>query len=165
MASTTFGQPIVCPACGGENDSHAVFCANPECRKALGEFRYAIEELGAKGKWHHTLARNCADFIGRPHFVGVHVMWFLLWIVLNSGLLAMSQRFDSYPFGLLALILSIETILITSILIISSRGQTALADKRAELDYEVNIQTYREIREIMRALEKISDRLDALERR
>ncbi len=154
---------IKCPACGGINEGHAVFCKNPDCHKALGEFRYAIEELGAQTKWHETLVQRIAGFIGRPHFVGIHIVWFAFWIVLNTGLLAMSSRFDAYPFGLLALILSIEAILITSILIISNGGQTDLANKRAELDYEVNIQTYREIQEISRALDQISSRLDNLE--
>lgn len=154
---------IECPACGGLNDARAVFCKNPSCHKALGEFRYAIEELGAQTKWHETLVQRIAGFIGRPHFVGLHIAWFAIWIALNTVLLAMGRRFDEYPFGLLALILSIEAILITSILIISNSGQTDLANKRAELDYEINIQTYREIQEIGKALDAISSRLENLE--
>jgi hypothetical protein len=37
-----------CPMCGGENTQDAVFCANPECHKALGDFRYVEEELRAE---------------------------------------------------------------------------------------------------------------------
>ena len=165
MANATSESPIVCPACGGENDPHAVFCANPSCHKALGEFRYAIEELGKGNKWHHSLLSQASDFIGKPHFVGVHVLWFAIWIGINSGLVAMASRFDAYPFGLLGLMLGIESVLITSILIIGNRATARLADKRAELDYEVNVQTYREIREISVALQDISARLESLERR
>ena len=39
------GPPIRCPACGGDNAPTAVFCANADCRKALGEFSYVLEEL------------------------------------------------------------------------------------------------------------------------
>lgn len=163
MMSQAAEVEIKCPACGGINSPEAVFCKNPSCHKALGEFRYAIEELGAETKWHRTLVQKIAAFIGRPHFVAIHVVWFALWILVNTGLIAIGRRFDEYPFGLLALILSIEAILITSILIISNNGQTNLANKRAELDYEVNVQTYREIMEISRTLESISERLDKLE--
>ena len=33
---------VTCPACGGENAPDAVFCTNPGCHKALGEFEYAL---------------------------------------------------------------------------------------------------------------------------
>jgi uncharacterized membrane protein len=155
---------IVCPMCGGVNEPHAVFCKNPSCHKALGEFRYAIEELGKQSKWHVTLVNRIAGFIGRPHFVALHIVWVSVWIALNTGFILMGHTFDAYPFGLLALVLSIEAVLITSILIISNGKQTDLANTRAALDYEVNIQTYREIQEILRALDKIDSRLEALER-
>jgi uncharacterized membrane protein len=155
----------VCPCCGGENQPDAVFCANPQCHKALGEFRYALEEVDARSKWHLALMNRFGDFIGKPAFVGIHVVWILAWIGLNSGLLMAIRQFDSYPFGLLGLILAIEAIMITSIVIISSRTQAALADKRAELDYEVNVQTYREIRDMMEMLDSISERLESIEKR
>lgn len=165
MANAITESTVTCPACGGENESRAVFCANPSCHKALGEFRYAIEELGRETKWHLALMSQASDFIGRPHFVGLHFLWFALWIAINSGLIAMSAKFDAYPFGLLGLMLGIESVLITSILIIGNRSAARLADKRAELDYEVNVQTYREIRDISLALDDISRRLEAIERR
>ena len=157
-------SPIICPVCYETNEPTAVFCKNPKCHKALGEFRYAIEELGTQSRWHVTLVNRIARFIGRPHFVAFHVAWISLWVAVNLGLIVMGAVFDAYPFGLLGLLLSIEAILITSILIISNSGQTDLANTRAALDYEVNIQTYREIQEIQRTLEQISGRLDRLER-
>jgi hypothetical protein len=40
--------PIICPCCQCENPHDAVFCGNAECHKALGEFRYVVEELGRR---------------------------------------------------------------------------------------------------------------------
>lgn len=154
---------ITCPVCHEVNDPSAVFCKNPQCHKALGEFRYAIEALGAKSKWHETLVSRTAKFIGRPHFVGFHVAWVTLWILVNTGTILMGRAFDVYPFGLLGLILSIEAILITSVLVISTSGQSDLANTRAELDYEVNVQTYRGIQSIQRTLESIEIRLQQIE--
>ena len=62
---TASGPPIVCPACGGENPHDAVFCGNPACRKALGEFRDVREELGAVTRWYERLADRLAAFIGK----------------------------------------------------------------------------------------------------
>lgn len=152
-----------CPACGGENERGAVFCANPACGKALGEFRYEREELQQVVRWHETLADRVSGFIGQPHFILVHFFWFLLWVAANTGLLAFTRSFDQYPFGLLGILLSVETIFITGFLLISQKRQNARADLRAELDYEVNVRTYREIKELRAALRSLSERFDRME--
>jgi hypothetical protein len=53
--------------------------------------------------------------------------------------------------------------LVRSIEAISQNRQSAHADKRAELDYEVNVRTYREIREIDAMLRAVMERLEKLE--
>ena len=151
----------VCPMCGGINAPDAVFCANPQCHKALGEFAYVREELRRDARWHETLADRVVGFIGRPQFLGIHLLWFAAWILLNTGVLMVVRRFDTYPFGLLAIILSMETIFITGFVLISENRQSAHADKRAELDYEVNVRTYRKIEEVETLLRAMTARLDA----
>jgi uncharacterized membrane protein len=155
--------PLVCPVCGGENAPDAVFCANPVCHKALGEFRYVGEELREGLRWHETLAERVTSFIGRPHFVTVHLFWLALWIAVNTGLISLVHEFDEYPFGLLGVLLAAEAIFITGFLLISQNRQNAHADKRAELDYEVNVRTYRHIVGIDTRLEMILERLDRVE--
>jgi len=149
--------------CQGENAPDAVFCADPACCKALGEFRYVREELLAVSIWYERIADRVAGFIGKPQFLALHFLWFLLWVAVNTGLFAIVARFDDYPFGLLGIILSVEAIFITGFLLISQNRQNAHADKRAELDYEVNVRTYREIHEIDTMLRTILARLDRLE--
>jgi len=56
------------------------------------------------------MADRVAGFVGRPEFLAVHALWFLGWVVVNTGVLAIVARFDDYPFGLLGIILSIEAI-------------------------------------------------------
>ena len=140
--------PVICPACGGANNSDAVFCANPACRKALGPFDYVQEELAAEARWYERVADRAASLISRPHFLAVHTVWFALWLAVNTGLFALVGRFDDYPFSLLGFILSVESVFVTGFVLISQRRQRAHADKRAELDYEVGVRTYREIEEL-----------------
>jgi len=154
----------ICPACGAVNAPDSVFCANDECGKALGEFRYVREELDSVVRWHETLADKVSGFIGRPHFIVIHVFWFIVWVAANTGLLAFLRSFDSYPFGLLGILLSVETIFITGFLLISQNRQNERADKRAELDYEVNVRTYREIREMHAALQSLREQVEELDR-
>ena len=152
-------EPIICPGCGGANPHDAIFCGNPACHKALGEFRYVREELGAATRWYELVADRVATFVGRPHFLAIHAFWFAIWIAANTGLVVM-VRFDEYPFGLLGIILAIEAIFITGILLISNNRQSAHADLRGELDYEVNVRTYRRIEEVERLLRAVLERLD-----
>jgi uncharacterized membrane protein len=155
--------PIVCPACGGANAPDAVFCANSACHKALGGWKYVLEELKKDSQWHETLAEKATAFIGKPHFLLAHVAWFAIWALLNSGLFAFVRRFDEYPYVLLGIILAAEAIFLTGFILISSNRQNAHADKRAELDYEVSVKTYRQIRMLDTALQQLTERLERLE--
>lgn len=82
---------------------------------------------------------------------------------MNTGIFAMVRRFESYPFALLGIILAAEAVLITGILLISQNRQNAYSNQRAELDYEVNVRTYRELRKLEVALTTIVGRIEALE--
>lgn len=152
--------PVACPACGGDNDPSAVFCANTDCGKALGEFRYVLEELARETSRIEKLADHVAQLSGRPHFITFHLLWFGVWILANSGLLAALAVFDAYPYGLLGIVLSIEGILITLFLLVSNNRQNAHAEKRAQLDYEVNVRTWRLVSHLASRLDELASRLD-----
>ena len=155
-------QQLICPVCHGSNPPDAVFCGNPDCLKALGEFDYVIEELRAKSSWIQRVADRVNAFAGHPHFITVHLLWFMLWILLNSSLLAAFGMFDAYPYSLLGIILSFEAILITGFLLISNNRQNIHSDKRAQLDYEVNVRTYRKIKQLEKMVNEVSDSVNRL---
>jgi uncharacterized membrane protein len=154
---------VACPACGAENDHESVFCGM--CHKALGEFQYVAEEFAAARHWFEVVAENVAGFVGRPHFVAVHALWFGLWVLLNTGVatVMLVRRFDEYPFNLLGILLAMEAVFLTGFLLISQNRQDRYAAKQAELDYEVNIRTYRRLEEVERLLREALGRLEAKE--
>jgi len=158
---TPNAPPLLCPVCGGANAPGAVFCANPACHKALGGFAYVREELEKESRWHEALADRVVAGIGKPQFLGVHLLWFLGWTAVNTGLLVMAPRFDAPPFALLGIILAMETIFITGFVLISQNRQAKYDAKRAELDYEVNVQTFRKIADLETTLQRVLARLDA----
>ena len=151
-----------CPACGGPNPADAVFCAHPGCHKALGEFLYSEEEHAARSSALERLADRVNAFVGTPHFISLHVLWFAAWILLNGGLIMGAQVFDAYPYGLLGIILSIEAILITGFLLISGQRQSRRAEIRAELDYEINVKAYRKLGELEARIDQLARRLDRM---
>jgi uncharacterized membrane protein len=87
---------ITCPACGGENPADAIFCGNHECHKALGEFKYVLEELPKKNRIE-KLADKVTDFIANPRFIILHIVWFSVWILANQGAFGTLANFDEYP--------------------------------------------------------------------
>src|SRR5205085_11701690 len=93
-------------------------------------------------------------------FVYLHGFWFGLWIVVNLGLLAATvggllQPFDPFPFGLLTMIVSLEAIFLSTFVMISQNRQAETADRRAELDYQVNVRAEAEICKIQVLLEAL----------
>ena len=163
VASSPTPTPRIGPVCSGENPPDAVFCGNRECKKALGDFKYVLEELRAETKWYESLASRVARFIGQPHFIMIHIGWFVAWAVLNTGIVAAAFVFDQYPFNLLGILLAIEAVFITGFLLIDDSREDAHASKLAELDYEVNVRTYRKLQEIDAKLEAILRRVEGSE--
>src|SRR5215210_7308682 len=122
MSETTAAPnaaPITCPMCGGKNAHDAIFCANPDCGKALGDFRYVREELAADARWHESLAARVAGFVSHPFYIVIHVVWFAAWIAVNTGFVMLGRRFDDYPFSLLGILIAIEAIFVTGFLLIT----------------------------------------------
>lgn len=152
-------ETIICPECGGENPADAVFCnlycVDHQCNKALGEFKYVLEELEREKTKIHHLADKVSAFISHPYFILLHLVWFSVWILANEGYLGPIPRFDEYPYGLLGFILAIEAVFITGFLLISESNQANYSEKRAELDYEVNVRTYRKLLEIEKRMDEL----------
>lgn len=146
---------VVCPGCGMENPGDSIFCVNDVCRKALGDFRYVLEELRVRSSWSEKLADRLAQWAGKPQFVTVHLAWFAAWMLLNSGLFAFLHAFDDYPYALLGIILAIEAILISSFVLISQNREHAYAEMRAELDYEVSVRCYRKLEHLEQELKML----------
>jgi uncharacterized membrane protein len=57
---------------------------------------------------------------------------------------------------LLGIILAIEAVLITGFLLISQNHQYNYSEKRAELDYEINIRSYRKLIELEKRLQTLT---------
>ena len=84
-------------------------------------------------------ADGITRFAGSMSFVYLHVAWFAVWIVANSGILPGLGVFDEFPFGLLTLVVSLEAIFLSTFVMISQNREAARADVRAELDFETNL--------------------------
>jgi uncharacterized membrane protein len=88
-----------------------------------------------------------------------HLVWFLVWLLVNLHAIPGIQPFDPFPFNLLTMVVSLEAIFLSLFVLISQNRLSQEADKRAHLDLQVNLLAEKETTMILRMLQDISERL------
>jgi uncharacterized membrane protein len=108
-----------------------------------------------------------ANFSGSITFLVLHVGIFAVWIVLNIGVLPFGD-FDPFPFGLLTMAVSLEAIVLSTLLLFSSNRQAARDRIRSDVEYDVNLKAELEIAHLHektdRIYEEMVDRLARIEK-
>jgi len=103
------------------------------------------------------LADGITKFAGNMKFVYFHAIWFGFWIAAGIGLFGHGYEFDTFPFGLLTMIVSLEAIFLSTFVMISQNRASEKSEIRSQLDYETDLQAEREIAIIMRTLVRIAE--------
>ena len=105
------------------------------------------------------LADAITTFSGRIVFVYVHIVWFGLWILFNTGRLGV-PTFDPFPYGLLTMIVSLEAIFLSTFVLISQNRLSAESESRANLSLQIGLLTEHEVTRVLQMLDAIQDKLD-----
>jgi CRP/FNR family cyclic AMP-dependent transcriptional regulator len=120
----------------------------------------ATRNLNVEEAAQLTLADRAADLIasfgGSWKFILSAVLFFNVWVVINSLLLT-NHGFDAYPYLLLSTIINMLTVLQAPVILMSQNRQAHKDRLRAEIDYQINLKN-----EL--ALNEIIERLKSLER-
>jgi uncharacterized membrane protein/uncharacterized membrane protein YeaQ/YmgE (transglycosylase-associated protein family) len=98
------------------------------------------------------VADRVATFGGSWTFIGIFLLFMLVWMIINGEL---GRKFDPFPFILLNLILSCLAAMQAPVIMMSQNRQAAKDRIDAKVDYEVNV---RSEMEITRLHEKIDQR-------
>jgi uncharacterized membrane protein/uncharacterized membrane protein YeaQ/YmgE (transglycosylase-associated protein family) len=88
------------------------------------------------------LADQVATFGGSWTFIGLFLLFMLVWMIVNTEL---HYPFDAFPFILLNLMLSCLAALQAPVIMMSQNRQAAKDRNDAKLDYEVNVRAETEI--------------------
>ena len=120
------------------------------------EMRRDREEVTA------TLEVRVADaithFTGSMRFVYLHLALFGLWVIFNLGLIPSVPQFDP-SFVILAMVASVEAIFLSTFILISQNRMAAAADKRADLDLQINLLSEHEVTKLIALVSSIADRM------
>jgi uncharacterized membrane protein len=98
------------------------------------------------------------DLASSPRFFVLHVIWFLVWIPWNVGLLGL-RPFDPYPFGLLTMVVSLEAIFLSIFVLMAQKRESAIAELREELSLQVNLRMEEEVTKTLQLVAGLYTRL------
>jgi uncharacterized membrane protein len=91
----------------------------------------------------HKISDWAAENFGKPAFIGFHLIVWTCWFFI-----------EPYPFLFLTLIVSLESILLSGLILNATNRQGELDRKKAKEDFDVDMETLVVAREILKRLEK-----------
>ena len=104
------------------------------------------------------VAHGMTNFSGSMIFVYVHVVWFCIWIFLNTNRVSI-PHFDPYPFGLLSTIVSMEAIFLTTFVLISQNLLGKEAERLTDLGLQTGLLTEHELTRVLQMLRAIQNKI------
>jgi uncharacterized membrane protein len=135
---------------------------NPALSKVIERNIRTIIHLRTKAARERSLQARLADaitsFSGRMLFAYVHIVWFALWILLNTGRFGI-RIFDPFPYGLLTMIVSLEAIFLSTFVLISQNRLGEETERRADLDLHIGLLTEHELTRVLQMLDVIQEKL------
>lgn len=119
----------------------------------------AIAKLEEEALDRRTRTERQSDavvrFIGSPIFLLLHVILVAGWISVNLNLIPGVNAFDPFPFGILALFVSSESVFLTIFVLISQNRMSRQAERRAHLDLQVGMLAEQELTTVLQMLQKL----------
>jgi uncharacterized membrane protein len=108
--------------------------------------------------WQERAAKAVTAFTGSMSFVGIHVALFGFWAAANLKLIPGVQPWDE-SFVILGTSASVEAIFLSTFVLISQNRMAELADKRADLDLQINLLSEHEVTRLMALVSAVADKL------
>lgn len=120
----------------------------------------ATRNVNEEASDQRTLVQKAADgiaaFSGSIPFLLLHVVWFGVWLVVNTVTIPGIPHFDPYPFGFLTLTVSLEAIFLSVFVLLSQNRQAAKERIRADVEYDVNLKAELEIAHLHEKLDRLN---------
>ena len=145
-------------------------CAMPVERKSTGPESAVEDNIRAVVEMDHdferkrTVVDRVADaigtFSGSMWFVAIHVVWFTAWFLINTGAVPLVQKFDPFPFILLAMIVSVEGVLLSTFVLMKQNRMQQRSDVRHQLDLQINLLAEKEVTKALQLLRAMAKKME-----
>jgi uncharacterized membrane protein len=104
------------------------------------------------------IANRMTSFSGSMSFFYIHVVWFCLWFLLNTGHLGITP-FDPYPYGFLTVVVSLEAIFLATFVLISQNLLAKEAERLTDLGLQTGLLTEHELTRVLQMLRAIQSKI------
>jgi uncharacterized membrane protein len=134
----------------------------PDRRARAASTTRAVRALKARHAARRSFLETIADRLSRiassGYFLAVHVGWFALWILWNTGALGL-RPFDPFPFGLLTMVVSLEAIFLALFILMAQRRESSIAELREEITLQVLMRAEEEVTKTLQLVAGLYPRL------
>jgi uncharacterized membrane protein len=135
--------------------------ANPSVQNPSRKNIEAIAQLERdalhRRSWTERFSENAVKTIGTVAFLLLNAVILGAWTLINLNFVPGVTPFDRFPFGILALILSCESIVLTIFVLISQNRLTRQSDRMAHLDLQVGLLAEQELTALVQMLQKLCE--------
>ena len=119
----------------------------------------AIAKLEHDALGRRTLTERASDIItklvGNVGFLVAQLLLISGWCLANLHVIRGLKPFDPFPFGVLALVVSSESVFLTIFVLISQSRMARQAERRSHLDLQVGMLSEQELTTILQMLQKL----------
>ena len=131
---------------------------------ALEENVQTIREWQRADLSARSMAERFGDWVAGTAASGpvllLHVVWFSAWATANVGWIPGVTPFDPFPFPFLTMTVSLEAIFLALFVLASQNRLSRQADKRSNLDLQIDLLAEREMTAVLRLLKDITQHLN-----
>lgn len=117
------------------------------------------QEFLSRRTWDERVGDSVSSLVGSLTFVAFHVILLLVWITTNTGLLFHIRAFDPLPFPILDLLLSFESILLASFILMRQSRIARRSEERNHLELQLMLLTEKELTANLSISREIAKRL------
>jgi uncharacterized membrane protein len=119
----------------------------------------AIAKLEHDALGRRTTSERVSDaitkLVGNVGFLAIQGVLIVGWALLNLRILPGVKPFDPFPFGVLALVVSSESVFLTIFVLISQGRLSRQSEQRSHLDLQVGMLAEQELTTILQMLQKL----------
>ena len=120
---------------------------------------HAIAKLEHEALNRRTATERVSDaiakLVGNIGFLLAHLLLIFGWSLVNLHMIPGVKAFDPFPFGVLALVVSSESVFLTIFVLISQSRMARQSERRAHLDLQVGMLSEQELTTILQMLQKL----------
>lgn len=106
------------------------------------------------------IADAIGGFSGSIAFVALHLVWFVAWFLINTGVIPHVKRFDPYPFILLSMIVSVEAVLLSTFVLMKQNRMQQKTDIRDHLNLQIDLLAEKEVTKALQMLRAIAAKME-----